>query len=212
MSDLLFKQDQLILFIGDSITDAGRCQVEYQPLGFGYVMIAAGMIEARYPHLELQFENRGIGGNTVLDLQGRWQEDAIDLQPDWLSCLIGVNDATRAWRHGQLYRKLTPEHFRSNYRQLLQQVRGETPARLILWEPFLATNDRRAARYTLQQEYVRITNELAEEFDALLIKTQGLFDGACEKRSSEYWAPDAVHPTLPGRALMAEALLDAVGW
>ena len=125
MTELLFDQGQYVLFIGDSITDAGRRQAEYQPLGFGYVMIAASMIEARYPELELRFENRGIGGNTVLDLKARWQEDAIDLQPDWLSCLIGVNDATRVWRHGPLHQKLAPDHYRANYRQLLQQVRDE---------------------------------------------------------------------------------------
>jgi lysophospholipase L1-like esterase len=209
---LLFTQGQKILFIGDSITDAGRRDAAYAPLGYGYAFIAANMVEGRYPHLDLRFENRGIGGNTVLDLQERWETDAVAEQPDWLSCLIGINDASRVWRRGVGHERLKPEHFRSNYRQLLERVRQQGPARLILWEPFLITADRELSRFRGLRPYIEAVHELAKEFEALLIPTQALFDEACTKRSPEYWAGDAVHPSKPGHALMAQAFLQQVGW
>ncbi|MFQ6048868.1 MAG: SGNH/GDSL hydrolase family protein, partial [Phycisphaerae bacterium] len=182
------------------------------PLGYGYVFMVASMIEARYPQRELRFENRGIGGNTVLDLQARWAGDAIAERPDWLSCLIGINDATRVWRRSPGHAQLTASCYRQNYRQLLQQISEQTGARLILWEPFLITADQSLSRFRELQAYIEVVHELAEQFQAILIGAQSLFVEACQKRSPEFWAHDGVHPSKPGHALMAQAFLDRVGW
>ena len=39
--------------------------------------------------------NRGVGGNTIRNLQHRWQVDCLDLKPDHLVVKIGINDINR---------------------------------------------------------------------------------------------------------------------
>ena len=82
------------MFQGDSITDGnrGRSADPNHILGHGYVFIIAAKYGAAFPEAKLDFMNRGVSGNTVLDLEKRWQKDALDLKPDLLSILIGVND------------------------------------------------------------------------------------------------------------------------
>ena len=91
------KQNQTLLFIGDSITDCGRQELPYAPLGCGYVNFAANFLLASIPHLNLTIENRGIGGNSTRDLRDRWQEDCLDLKPDIVSVMIGINDLWRKY-------------------------------------------------------------------------------------------------------------------
>src|SRR5208283_3317346 len=83
-----------ILFQGDSITDGnrGRNADPNHILGHGYQFIIASEFAGHFPELNLTFVNRGVSGNTVSDLAARWQKDTLDVHPDVLSVLIGVND------------------------------------------------------------------------------------------------------------------------
>ena len=58
-------------------------------------MLIDAMFLAENPGRDITFINRGISGNRVRDLRARWQEDCIDLKPDILSILIGINDSWR---------------------------------------------------------------------------------------------------------------------
>jgi len=106
-----FAPGARILFQGDSITD-GNCGRNEDPnhiLGHGYVFLIAARHGAAFPDLKLDFINRGVSGNTVLDLEKRWQKDTLDLKPDILSILIGVNDDGRGVpldQYEQVYDKL----------------------------------------------------------------------------------------------------------
>ena len=82
---------KLVLFQGDSITDCGRNREADHPMGSGYATMAAGEIMAEHPG-EYRFLNRGISGNRSVDLYARIKQDLINLKPDYLSILIGVND------------------------------------------------------------------------------------------------------------------------
>ena len=88
---------QTILFQGDSITDAGRNKEDMsynnaRALGTGYAMLTAGQLLQKYAHLDLKIYNKGISGNKVFQLAERWDKDCLDLKPDIVSILIGVND------------------------------------------------------------------------------------------------------------------------
>lgn len=89
-----------LVMIGDSITDCDRTRPIGEGLfgaqGKGYVSLVDGLLTARYPAHRIRVVNMGTSGHTVRDLQGRWQTDVLDLKPDWLSILIGINDV---WRH-----------------------------------------------------------------------------------------------------------------
>lgn len=95
-----------VVFIGDSITDGNwGCVYHYKKTsaersrtdlnhiyGHTYMSLVATWYETRHPRAGYQFYNRGFSGHKLTDLAHRWQEDVLDLHPDVLSVLVGVND------------------------------------------------------------------------------------------------------------------------
>ena len=133
---VIFGQGQKVLFIGDSITDCGRREGPHAPFGNGYVHLARAFLLARYAELGLEIVNRGIGGNTVRNLASRWQDDVIAEQPDWLSIKIGINDVWRTVAN-RLDEAVPLDEYELTYRQLLEETKVRTRARLILMEPYI---------------------------------------------------------------------------
>lgn len=208
MSQLLLKPTARILFQGDSITDAGRSREDDYNLGGGYANLVAAWLSARYPERHLTFLNRGISGNRIYDLETRWTEDCIALRPDWVSILIGINDT---WRR---YDSNTPSpmpDFEACYRRLLDRVKAETAAEIILLEPFVLSTppDRIAWREDLDPR-INIVRRVAQDYGALYVPFDGLFAVAATRRPPAFWAGDGVHPTQAGHALMAQAWIRAV--
>ncbi len=206
---LRIKENSLILFQGDSITDCGRERSDPEHLGWGYARMAANWLNALYPERRLRFLNRGISGNRVRDLLARWKTDCIDLQPDWVSILIGINDT---WRRYDSNDPTSVEAFERDYRALLQLTREQTRAQLILLEPFVLHTppDRAAWREDLNPK-IEAVHRLAKAFNATLVRLDERFRAAAQKRPPEFWAPDGVHPSEAGHTLMAQAWLEAVG-
>ena len=209
MTSLRIAPGSRILFQGDSITDAGRSREDDAALGGGYAAMIAAWMTARYPGHGLTFLNRGISGNRVFDLETRWTEDCIALQPDWLSILIGINDT---WRR---YDSNTPSplgDFDACYRRLLDRVVQETSAKLILLEPFVLPHpaDRIAWREDLDPR-IAVIRAIARDYQALYVPFDGLYAAACTQLAPGCWAGDGVHPTPAGHALMAQAWIAAVG-
>jgi len=207
---MLFEHGQKILFIGDSITDTGRRLVT-PPYGTGYVSLIRAFVDARYPELNLRWENRGIGGNTVRDLRDRWDEDVIREQPDWLSVKIGINDVWRTFdRNGE--GSVPIDEYETTLRSLLQRATDETPAKLIVAEPYHIEADTTHPMRAMMDEYGLIARKIAEEFGAIGIRTQEAFDRALASQPASAWADDQIHPGLPGHAIIALAYLRAIGF
>lgn len=206
---LLIEDQAVVLFQGDSITDCGRDRGNGANLGQGYAMMAAAWFSALYPEKHVRFLNRGISGNRVKDLRARWQADCLDLQPAWVSILVGINDTWRRYDHGD---PTSTEDYEAAYRAILQAVRDRLGARLVLCEPFLlpVPADRMLWREDLDPK-IDVVRRLAGEFGAVLVPLDGVFAAAAARREPEFWAPDGVHPTLAGHALIARAWLQAVG-
>ena len=200
----------LVLFQGDSITDADRARFYPEDLGRGYAQMAAGWFGWRYPERGARFLNRGVGGDRVVDLLARWDDDCLALRPDVLSILIGINETWRAFDPGDP----TPTAaFERSYRELLTRTRDALPqTRLILMEPFSLpiSPEREAWRADLDPK-IQIVRRLAREFGALLTPLDGLFAQAATRREPAFWADDGVHPTPAGHALIAQAWLRTVG-
>src|SRR5260370_6524050 len=119
-----------LLFQGDSITDAGRNRSAGAPnqadaLGLGYPLRIASALLEQHPERELHCFNRGVSGNTVPDLDQRWQTDALDLKPDILSILIGVNDY---WHTLNGSYPGTVAHYETGYAALLGRTTAALPA------------------------------------------------------------------------------------
>lgn len=204
----------VLLFQGDSITDAGRSREEQAPnhmpsLGSGYVSLAAGRVLRQYPGHSWQCYNRGISGNKVFQLANRWEMDCLDLAPDVLSILIGVNDF---WHTLDGSYDGTVERYERDYRTLLDRTQEALPeVTLILGEPFAlrggkSVNDQWYPKFN---EYRKAAKRISEDFETAWIPYQSIFDEAQDRAPASYWAPDGVHPSLAGSTLMAQAWMEA---
>jgi lysophospholipase L1-like esterase len=203
-----------ILFQGDSITDGGRGREgDSNPvLGHSYPNIIAGLLGNQLAEQWPTIINRGISGNRVSDLYARWNEDAISLQPDLLSILIGVNDA---WRSMSNQPSGITDRFERAYRHLLEETREVLPeTSLVLCEPFIlkagATLERWDEWRARLDDYSQITRGLAKEYRAVFVPLQDAFNRALSTESAEYWLFDGVHPTAEGHDLIAREWLTAV--
>ncbi|MDZ4709308.1 MAG: SGNH/GDSL hydrolase family protein [Saprospiraceae bacterium] len=203
--------NQTILFQGDSITDAGRDKAQYYAnnasgLGTGYAHMAGATLLERYPDRHLRIYNRGISGHKVFQLAGRWEDDALQLKPDVMSILIGVNDF---WHMLNGNYDGTVAVYENDLRNLLQRTKDALPGvQLILGEPFVVKggaavgNGRWVTEFPAFQSACR---KVATEFKASFIPYQNIFDNVLSKGGAAYWCPDGVHPSLAGARLMANA-------
>jgi len=214
LTKLNIPDGTVILFQGDSITDAGRDRSKNNPndvrgLGTGYVYQIVADVQAHYPKDQVKCYNRGISGNKVFQLADRWDDDCLQLQPDVLSILIGVNDFWHTLSSGY---DGTPEVFKNDLITLLERTRKQLPSvKIILGEPFAVTGGSALTQEWQQSfpPYQVAVKEIAKKFDAAFIPYQKVFDQALEKGPVSHWCPDGVHPSIAGAYLMKEAWVHA---
>lgn len=202
-----------ILFQGDSITDAGRDKAAYYPnnaagMGRGYVFQIVSQLLGTRPGKDWKYYNRGISGNKVFQLADRWDDDCLQLKPDLLSILIGVNDF---WHTLNNYNG-TVEVYETDLRKLLDRTLKAFPdLKLIIGEPFAvkggtAIDDR---WYPEFPKYQQAAKKIAEDYNAAFVPYQKVFDDALKLAPASYWCPDGVHPSMAGGYLMKEAWINA---
>jgi len=211
-SKIELKPNQTILFIGDSITDAGRLEPVYQPFGYGYVNFVANHLLAKYPQHNLSIVNTGVGANTIRDLKARWQKDCIKYKPDILSVLIGVNDLWR--QHAgpeRLPEAVYLDEYELTYRRLLSSVSKQCNCRLVLMEHFMFSNNPRNPMFEGLRTYIQTVHKLAQEFDAVLVPLQSRIDEQIAQVPPEKWSADSVHPYVWAHAWIAQRWLEATG-
>lgn len=213
----LIQPGQKVLFIGDSITDSGRRDSKDAPLGNGYVRLCADLVAARYPDHRNTFVNTGIGGHNARNLFDRWHDDAIAHQPDWLSVMIGINDISQ-WLSDNPT-GVNPTQYADYYDRILHRAKAEAKARLILVQPFYVTTERpdvtlgwRGRVMAHLPEYLRTVEEMARKYDAILVRTHDAFQRQLKHTRADALAPDSVHLTPSGVAVLAHEWLAAVGW
>lgn len=206
----MIQANDHILFQGDSITNAFRKPEEvcnaYQ-LGSGYAMIIAAKLLAARPRETLRFTNRGVSGEGIIELTNRWQTDCLDLRPDVLSLLVGINDS----RPIEPNPATSLEEYEQHYRALLARTRAALPSvRLVLCEPFVLragnVQERAVNDVAARGEIVR---RLAAESGAVLVPLQAVFADALLRAPADYWSFDGIHPNAQGHWLIAEAWLRA---
>lgn len=211
----MISNNTTILFQGDSITDCGRNREvgamanDLGGLGQGYAMMAAAELLSNRPADGLRIFNRGISGNRVVDLYARIQGDILNLKPDVLSILIGVNDTWHGknpdWSNGVAVPK-----YERIYRDLLNEVREALPAvKLLLGEPFVLQCGVVRDDWVEEIDQRRaVVAKLAGEFGAVLVPFQSMFNEAVRHAPPEYWAADGVHPSAAGHLRMAKCWLE----
>jgi lysophospholipase L1-like esterase len=211
----LIRPNSVILFQGDSITDAGRDRSreknanDVRALGSGYAFFAAAQLLAEHPDAGLKIFNRGISGNKVFQLAERWDADCISLKPDVVSILIGVNDI---WHRLNGQYNGTVEIYEKDYLALLERTRKALPqVKLVVCEPFVlrtgAVNEKWFPDF---DGYRAAARRVAKASGAVFVPFQAMFDQAVRTTPPQYWAADGVHPTMAGACLMAKTWLKTV--
>lgn len=212
---ITLKKDDVILFQGDSITDVGRKRDSKDPnspgaLGSGYALLASSELLFQHADKNLKIYNRGISGNKVYQLADRWEEDALELRPNVISILIGVNDFWHALNGNY---SGTLQTYRDDYRALLDRTKQRLPdVKLIIGEPFAVPGIKAVDEkwYPAFNEYRQAAREVANSFGAVLIPYQAIFDKAQKTAPGVFWTYDGVHPSLAGARLMAHSWLETI--
>jgi lysophospholipase L1-like esterase len=211
----LIEPHETILFQGDSITDAGRDRnVTDQPnspaaMGKGYAWMAASQFLVDSPEAGLKIFNRGVSGDKVYQLAERWQADCLDIKPDVLSILVGVNDFAHVFKHGY---KGTVEKYEEDYHALVKRTKSALPnVKLVICEPFiLVTGMVEESWVEPFAKYRESAKRVADDAGAVFVPYQTMFDAATKIAPPAHWAADGIHPSTNGAALMAHWWLKAV--
>ncbi|GHT74040.1 lipase [Bacteroidia bacterium] len=213
---LRFSSGDIVLFQGDSITDCGRSRDdENEPnkqsqLGYGYALFAAANLLANNADKKLKIYNRGISGNKVFQLAERWMKDCINLRPNIVSILIGVNDYWHTKTGGYTG---TIVEYEADYRTLVARTQKELPwAKIVVCEPFIihggtALDDTWESNIAPYREAAK---RIAHDYKLTFVPYQSVFNEALKKADATYWGADGVHPSMAGAQLMAQAWVKAV--
>jgi lysophospholipase L1-like esterase len=216
---MIIQPKQKILFIGDSITDAGRSpggeMTPWSPgtgLGRGYVSLFNALLTNFDPTLRIRVVNRGVSGNTILDLSDRWRTDVLDLEPDWLVVAIGVNDVWRQFDSPLSNDRLvTPEIYRETYRRLLSAARSECSVQgFALVKPFILEPNRAEPFRQHIDAYGDIVAGIAGEFDARIVDAQAALDRLMTTIHPSEIAWDRVHLNDVGHLALAQGVFEVL--
>lgn len=200
------------LLQGDSITDAGRSRENDSVRGYGYPTLVAAELMYDHPG-QFNVINRGISGNRIVDLYARIKKDFLNLKPNYLSILIGVNDVWHEYESEP--NGVSDDKFRKIYDMLIAEIKAELPdIKIYILEPFVLCGTATEKRWEDFHREVLLRAQsakwIAEKHDLPFIALQERFDSACKKCASSYWLGDGVHPTAAGHELIARALMETV--
>lgn len=206
-NQLSLPKGTTILFQGDSITDGGRDKKnqianQQKALGAGYAWMAASHLLIKNPQLNLTIHNRGISGNKVHQLANRWDKDCLDLKPDILSIMIGVNDI---WHGLNGKYEGTVKTYEDDFLSLMERTRKALPkTQFVICEPFVlrcgAVNEKWFPEF---DRYRAAARKVADQNNATFVPFQSMFDEAVQYAPPKHWAGDGVHPSSHGASLMA---------
>ena len=194
-----------ILFMGDSITDAGRNGA----MGQGYPLLVNARLNVLYPG-KLKFINNGISGNRIVDLYARIICDVWNLEPDVLSVLIGINDV---WHEIGNKNGVDAVRFERMLSMFCEDTHDRLPdIRIILMEPFVfkaaATEGNWAYFDSETKLRAEAVKRIAEKYNLIFLPLQNMFDKACEIAPAAFWLHDGVHPSPAGHQLIADKWIE----
>lgn len=213
---MLFQHMDRIVFAGDSVTDMGSANPVgeglFDNVGRSYVRIVENMLAVYYPEVFVRITNSGISGNTSRDLLARFDRDVVNLNPDWVSICIGINDVWRQFDSPAMPdTHVLPDEYERNLEEMILKVKGKVKGIFIL-TPYIMepnTTDMMRAR---MDEYVEINRRLAEKHGCIFVDFQKMYADYCTIRHSSYIAWDRIHPNQIGATLMARAFLEKCGF
>ncbi len=210
MNKIQIKKDSKILFIGDSITDPKfnlRMMKDIKGRNI-YALQLKKRFRSKSKGIKVYI--KGIASNRTYHLYDRLTKDCIDIKPDVIIMLIGVNDAWENYvpeSYPPLLRPMEP-HIREIYRR----IRTELPETQILYlMPFMIDSvEEKLPFHKTLDEYRELLKSVAAESSATILDLQEIFYKAQESTEPEKLAIDGIHPTNLGHKIMADAIEEMI--
>jgi len=213
---MIIENGDKLIMMGDSVTDVDR-QRPYGEgrgfaMGYGYPNLVNALITAFKPELKVRLINMGISGDTTRNLVSRWQSDVMDLKPDWVSIMIGINDVWRQYDVPQIVEEhVYIDEYRENLIWMIENTLPKVKG-IILMAPYYIEPRKDDAMRATMDEYGKVCKELAEKYDLVFVDTQAALDKALEHIYPGTFTWDRVHPNTAGHMIIARAFLDAIGF
>ena len=195
-----------IVFFGDSITDRDRDRGDEKSLGNGYVKILADKLRPIYPDTDIELINKGISGDRVQELLARVQTDVIDLKPDAVVIMIGINNVWHKFTHGK---ELDLVEFEQDLKELITKLK-EAGIVVIFLEPFLLPAPDKLRMRKIFNEELKIIDRVGEEMCDEFVAFDEMFNGLVESIPYSEYSLDGVHPTHRGSRLIANTAIKAI--
>ncbi len=205
----ILKPNDLILFQGDSITDAGRGETA-DGLGGGYVAMVRGLFQALHPDFPVRILNRGVGGDRTAELLVRWPAECLELKPDVLSIMIGVNDVWRLKGEWNGQKHIALPEYTANLTKLLEQAKAAGIRQLVLMSPTTVEPENDGELTQLVGRYAAEVKRLAGVFGAAYVPSREAMLAARAAQPKVAWTTDGCHPGAAGHALLAATWLKTV--
>ena len=205
---MLFENGDRIVFAGDSVTDMGSVNPVgeglFDSLGNGYVREVENLLTAWYPELNIRITNSGISGNTSRDLAERFDRDVVELNPDWVSICIGINDVWRQFDVPAIAdAAVLPDEYESNMEEMILKIKDKVKGIFIISPYYIEVNREDFMRKRMD-EYVEICKKLAKKYSLYFVDFQKMFEDFCKIQHSSRLAGDRVHPNRMGAMLQAK--------
>lgn len=208
---MIFENYDRIVFAGDSVTDMGSTipvgEGMFDNVGRGYVRVLESMFASYYPEVFLRITNSGISGNTSRDLLERYDRDVIELNPDWVSICIGINDVWRQFDSPAITDShVLPDEYEMNVENMIMRVKDKVKGVFVL-SPYIIESNKEDMMRKKVDEYVAICENLANKHNCIFVDFQKMYEDYCKIRHSSYIAWDRIHPNQVGATLMAREFL-----
>ncbi len=205
------RPDERLLFIGDSITDCGRREEPYTPYGCGYVHLFRNLLLHRHPTWRVKILNRGVNGDTIRDLERRWENDVLAERPDRLVVAIGINDVWRRFADPESLDDHVPlEEYLGIYRELLRVSQESGIQGVCLATPFFVEPDRAEPMREMCDLYAEAVRDLTDELFLDLADFQLAVDRFLRDQHPMMIAADRVHLQPHGHLALAETVYEAL--
>lgn len=207
---MILKKDSVFVAAGDSVTDCDRDFLapiwKSESLGNGYAYFLQAALTGFCPELNVQVINRGVGGDTSAQLLERWQEDVLELQPDFISILIGVNDAWRHFDgHARVNEFIDVAAYKENCRRMISSGL-DCGAGICIMSPFMLELNTADPLGSMVRQYSAAAREVAAEFHLPFVDLQAAFDKALFSRYTCNFSPDRIHPNEAAHMIILREL------
>ncbi|MGJ8655836.1 MAG: SGNH/GDSL hydrolase family protein [Akkermansiaceae bacterium] len=206
------EKDDVVVFLGDSITQEG-----VRP--GSYIDLTGKTIEKVMPELNIELVGAGVSGNKVSNCLRRLDRDVLKKDPDVVVIYIGINDVWH-WIHPLIVKRggkgTSAEDFEMGLKSMIKQI-NDVGARVILCTPTVIgeKTDGSNEMDKMLGEFAEISRKVSRESGSQLLDLRREFIDYLKEHNPEnvekgILTRDGVHLTDRGNVFLSGLMLDAL--